>query len=150
MLEIAICLLIGIVAWASVMVGVYQIDWYLWKCKRIREINERHAEFMLRMGMNPGYMSHNLPMCTPSRGNYHWAHSSIPELDERSPVRIEEQSAHWNDRVKESIPDGAEIHSVEASIPGWDGTFIHLDVDAIPAPELFKIPEEVSNDNDET
>ena len=234
MLPILVGTAIAFAVMALVIGTTVTVDNYLCKRKRIREINERHeermseisvrhAEFMLRMGMNPDYISRNLPMCTASRGNLttfgreRWLELHSTELTDmpapavytpeeaqeimgvgqtavspeaeaqrqasvnqmredmglprwdgvavqtESLVRFHdteltdlpapavytpeeaiaiELSAHWNERIKESLPDDAEVHSVEASIPGWDGTFINLDVDAIPAPELFSVKEE--------
>ena len=182
MLPILVGTAIAFAVMALVIGTTVTVDNYLCKRKRIREINERHeermseisvrhAEFMLRMGMNPDYISRNLPMCTASRGNLttfgreRWLELHSTELTDMPAPAVYtpeeaiaiELSAHWNERIKESLPDNAEVHSVEASIPGWDGTFIHLDENEdamkrlskrtdVPIPDWEDVPTKIPDD----
>ena len=162
MMLIGTYILIGVAIVGVGMFTVMQVDEFFYKRKRIREINDRHeermsemsvrhAEFMLRMGMNPGYMSRNLPLCTASRQPLLTAVS--PEAEARRQAEVERMREALNVPAWDGVAVQAEslvrfqteLTDLPAPkpIPGWDGTFIHLDEneDAIPAHELFSVKE---------
>ena len=145
--------------------------------ERMLAMAERNAEFMLRIGMNPAFMINNATpggmvhtLCTASRNPILTAQreAMMAQLTELTDLPVPavytpeeaiatELSVHWNERIKESLPDDAEVHSVEASIPEWDGTFIHLDENEdamkrlskrtdVPIPDWEDVPTKIPDD----
>jgi hypothetical protein len=162
LLEVVASLWLGIMVVVSAMAGVIKLDEYFYKRKRVRELDaqrevfmknrrldQAHHDLMMRTGMNPVFR--HSALCTANRSNI------LTNLPRPEPV----ESPAWDGVPVEAqsllVPHGIVRYNQATLDRIAEHAQTQLDnmardhMTTIPAPDLFKIKEEVDSDRvDET